>query len=236
MGDEDVDTALADLQRGFEGVNDPRAIFRGKADSVLNDFERVVAPFHPVITLLCEQVPNFLFAEILRNWDRERNEQFCSRRLYACALRTRKGCGYSLLKVFVDRIGRVPPHRFPAAPAEQPGGPGEKQLQVVVEFRHRADRGTRRFDGIGLVDGDGRRDAVDAVGLRFVHAIEELSRVGGERLDVTALSLGVNRVECQRRFSRTADAGDDDQLVQRQPEVDSLEIVLPRANNFDELA
>ena len=107
--------------------------------------------------------------------------------------------------------------------------PREEEFQVVVQLRHRADGRARGLDGIGLVDGDGGRDAVDAVGLRLVHAVEELPRVRRKRLDVAPLSLGINRVECQRRFARPADPRDDDQFTQRQLEIDALEIVLPRA-------
>ena len=47
---------------------------------------------------------------------------------------------------------------------------------------------------------------VDAVHLRLVHAIEELPRVGGERLDVAALAFGVDGVEGERGLARAADA------------------------------
>ena len=58
--------------------------------------------------------------------------------------------------------------------------------------------------GVALVDRDRRRDAVDAVDLRLVHALEELPRVGGEALDVAALALGVEDVEGERRLARAA--------------------------------
>ena len=81
-------------------------------------------------------------------------------------------------------------------------GAREEQLEVVVQLRHRADGGARGAHRVGLVDGDGRRDAVDAVDLRLVHAVEELARVGREGLDVAALALGVERVEGQRGLAR----------------------------------
>jgi len=72
-----------------------------------------------------------------------------------------------------------------------------------------------RFAPGWSVDRNRRRDAVDRVDLRLVHAVEELPRVGRERFHVTPLALGVKRVEHQRRFARSRDAGDDDQLVER---------------------
>ncbi len=49
-----------------------------------------------------------------------------------------------------------------------------------------------------LFDRDRRRQPVDMIDVRFFHHREELARVGGQRLDVTALALGVERVERER--------------------------------------
>ena len=57
-----------------------------------------------------------------------------------------------------------------------------------------------------LRDGDGRRDAVDPVGVGLVELFEELAGVGREGLDVPPLPLGVERVERQRALARPADA------------------------------
>jgi hypothetical protein len=78
---------------------------------------------------------------------------------------------------------------------------GEEQLQVVRHLRHRADGRARRADGVRLLDGDRGRQVVDPVDGRPRHAFEELARVGGERLDVAAPSLGVERVEHQGGFA-----------------------------------
>ncbi len=69
-----------------------------------------------------------------------------------------------------------------AAAAVQLRRAGEQQLQVVVQLGHGADRGARGAHRVGLVDGDRRRDALDRVDLRLVHAVEELARVGREGL------------------------------------------------------
>ena len=53
----------------------------------------------------------------------------------------------------------------------------------------------------------------------------ELAGVGRERLDVAALTLGVERVESQRRLAAARDAGDDHQLEARQRQVNVLEVV-----------
>ena len=89
-------------------------------------------------------------------------------------------------------------YRLGALPAVQRGGVGHQQLQVVVQLGHRAHGGARGADRVGLVDGDGRRDAVDAVHLRPVHAVEELAGVGGEGFHIAPLALGIEGVEHER--------------------------------------
>ena len=72
---------------------------------------------------------------------------------------------------------------------------GEEQFEVIVQLGHRADGGARSSDRAALIDGDGRRDALDAFDVRLIHAVEKLPRVGGKALDVAALTLGVQNVE-----------------------------------------
>ncbi len=92
---------------------------------------------------------------------------------------------------------------------------------MIVELGHRADGGARRAHGVRLVDRDRGRDAVDAVHLRLVHAVEELPRVRRERLDVAPLPFRVHGVERERRLARAAHARHDDELVERQVEIEA---------------
>ncbi len=134
-----------------------------------------------------------------------------------------------------DAVRVVALHGAAAAAADQAGGAGVEQLEVVVELGHRADRGARRAHGVGLVDRDRRGDAVDAVDLRLVHAVEELARVRGKGLDVAALALGVDRVEGERGLAAAAHARDDDELAERKAQVEALQVVLAGAFDDDEL-
>jgi hypothetical protein len=77
-------------------------------------------------------------------------------------------------------------------------GAGEEQAQVVVDLGDGADRRARVVAGGLLLDGDGRRQALDQVDVGLLHQLQELPRVGRERLDVAALALGVERVEGER--------------------------------------
>ncbi len=102
---------------------------------------------------------------------------------------------------------------------------GEEQAEVVVDLGDGADRGAGVAAGRLLVDGDGRRQALDEVDVGLVHLAEELAGVGRQRLDVAALALGVDGVEGQRALARPGQAGEDDELVAGQLEVDALEVV-----------
>ena len=77
------------------------------------------------------------------------------------------------------------------------------------------------------------REAVDVVDVRLLHEPEELAGVGGERLDVAALALGVDRVERERRLPRAGEARDDHQLVARDADVDVLQVMFAGAADED---
>ena len=57
---------------------------------------------------------------------------------------------------------------------------------------------------------------------------------GDDRLEVAPLRLGVERAERERRLARAGDAGEHDQRVARDVDVDVLEVVLARAAHADE--
>ena len=63
----------------------------------------------------------------------------------------------------------------------------------------------------------------------LLHHLQELARIGAERLDVTPLPLGIDGVEGEARLARAAEAGDHRQRLARDIDVDILEIVLARA-------
>ena len=111
-----------------------------------------------------------------------------------------------------------------------------QQPHVVVDFGDGADRGARVARGGLLLDGDGRRQAVDLVDVGLLHHLQELARIGRQALDVAALALGIDGVEGERGFARAGQAGEHHELVARQVEIDVLEIVLARAANGDDAA
>ena len=136
----------------------------------------------------------------------------------------RSSCGYSITMSMIrssdcDAISR------PQQVAVRHADVGEQQAQVVVDLGDGADRRARVRAGRLLLDGDRRRQAVDQIDVRLLHLLEELPRVRRQRLDVAALPFGVDRVEGERGLARARQAGDDDQLVAREVDVDVLEVV-----------
>ena len=131
-----------------------------------------------------------------------------------------------LLDDLVEALAR---DRAPADRAVRPAHPRVEQPQVVVDLGHGADRRAGVARRRLLVDRDRRREPVDRVDVGLLHHLQELPRVGGQRLDVAALPLGVDRVEGERRLARARQAGDADERVARQPDGDVLEVVLAGA-------
>ncbi len=117
--------------------------------------------------------------------------------------------------------------------AERMADPRPEQPQVVVDLGDRADRRARVARGRLLVDRDRRREALDRVDVGLLHQPQELARVRGQRLDITPLALGVDRVEGEARLARARQPGDHDQRVARQLQRDVLEVVLPGSRDDD---
>ena len=112
-------------------------------------------------------------------------------------------------------------------------GAGVKEAEVVVDLGLGADGGARVAAGATLVDGDGGGEALDVVDVGLLHLAEELAGVGGEGLDVAALAFGVDGVEGEGGFAGAGEAGDDDELVAGDVDVDVLEVMLAGAANDD---
>jgi hypothetical protein len=123
----------------------------------------------------------------------------------------------------LHRLGLDP---LAAAGAVRRTDAGEEEPQVVGDLGDRAHRGARALGQGALLDGDRRREALDRVHVGLGQLLQELARVGGERLDVATLPFGVDRVEGERGFPRAARPGDHDQPIPGEGDADVLEVVL----------
>ena len=132
-----------------------------------------------------------------------------------------------------DRLHRVRLELASALRADGVADARPEQAQVVVDLGRRADGGARRPGRVLLLDRDGGGEPVDVIDVRLLHALEELPRVRGERLDVAPLALGVDGVEGEGGLARAGGSRDDRERASRDLEVEAFEIVLPRAADDD---
>ena len=234
----DAHHALADLERGLERVGEAVAEVVAHLEAVDHHLDGVLlllvevgrrvgvdqlavdARAHePLARHLLEQLA--VLALLRRGQRREHHE--------AAAGRQRGDAVDHLLRgLALDREVAVGARRH----ADR----GEQQAQVVVDLGDGADRRARVLRGGLLLDRDRGREPVDGVDVGLVHLLEELARVRRQRLDVAPLPLGEQGVERERRLPRPRHAGDHDEPVARDVEIDVLQVVLARTADGDDLA
>ncbi len=111
--------------------------------------------------------------------------------------------------------------------------PRPQQAHVVVDLGHGRDGTARVARGGLLLDRDRRGEPVDMLDIGLLHHLEELARVGRQALDIAPLPLGIDGVEREGRLAAARQAGDHDQAIARQIDIDPLEVVLARAADGD---
>ncbi len=219
IGAEDVDRdpTLAVTERRLEVFAEALTIGRRVASAILYDLDPLRGLSADVrVSLLGEKLDNLRGIEAGRNRYGKGDHESTIRR-------------DPVVETVEDTLGRISPHLPPAGSAVQSRRPRKEQFQVIIELGHGADGGAGGPNRIRLVDGDRRRNPLDPVDLRLVHAIEKLPGVGGEGLHVAPLAFRVHRVENKRRLAGAADPRNHDQPVQRKLDAQVLEIVLTRA-------
>ena len=110
---------------------------------------------------------------------------------------------------------------------------GVQQAQIIVDLGDGPDGGTRAAAGGLLLDGNGRAETVDGIDIGPLHLVQELARIGRERLHIAPLPLRVNGVERQRRLARAAEPRDHRKGVPRDLDIDVFQVVLARAMHGD---
>ena len=71
------------------------------------------------------------------------------------------------------------------------------------------------------------------VDVGLLHHLEKLAGVGAQGLDIAPLALGIDRVEGEGRLAAARQAGDDDEGIARQVDIDVLEVMLARTADAD---
>ena len=78
-----------------------------------------------------------------------------------------------------------------------------EQTQEVIDFRYGTDRRTRIFVSCLLLDSHNGTQSRNLIYVGALHRAYKLTCVGRQSLHIATLSFGVNRVEGQRRLSRS---------------------------------
>ncbi len=69
--------------------------------------------------------------------------------------------------------------------------------------------------------------------IRLLDTLQKLSRIGRQRLDISALPFGVNGVECKGRLARPGDSGHHGKGVVRDFKINVFEIMGTRPADDD---
>ncbi len=100
-----------------------------------------------------------------------------------------------------DLLHRLSLDALAAARAVRHADAGIEQTKVVGDLGDRPHGGPRRLGQRPLLDRDGWTEPLDPFDVRLGELLEKLPRVRAERLDVSPLPLGVDRVERKRRLA-----------------------------------
>ena len=120
-----------------------------------------------------------------------------------------------------------------AARAMRPARPSKEKPQVVGDLGGGAHRASWAAADAALLDGERGGEPLDGFDVGLLELVEKLTRIGGKRLDVAALALGVEGVESQAGFPGARGAGEDHEFVSRDANVDAAKVVGARTAHDD---
>ena len=223
----DHDDVVGEVERHLDRLGQPPLDAAADDQPIDDHLDRVVPPAIELDVLV--ERPELSVDPRLREPARAQAGQLLLELALAAAHDRREHVDARVLRVehhhVDDALERLAGDLLAAVRAVRHADAREQQPQVVVDLGDRADRRTGVGSGRLLLDRNGRRQPVDQIDVGLLHLLEELARVGRQRLDVAALPLGVDRVEGERRLARARQAGDHDQAVARDVDVDVLEVV-----------
>ena len=109
----------------------------------------------------------------------------------------------------------------------------EHQAQTVQEFRRRAEGTAHPGDSRPLVQSQRRRDITDLLHFRPARLGDAAAGIGGQRFQIPARALRIERPQRQGRLARARDARDCDKLSQRDIHINVLQIMYLCAPDLD---
>ena len=101
---------------------------------------------------------------------------------------------HDLIDNLVDRLLA---DLFSAFRAMRDPDPRPEKSQIVIDLRDGPYSGARVFGSRFLVNGDGRRQAVNVIHIGLVHLPKKHTRIGTETFNITSLPFGIDRVKSQ---------------------------------------
>ena len=101
----------------------------------------------------------------------------------------------------------------------------EEQAQAVQQLGRGAEGAAHTGYAGALVEREGGGNVEHLVDGSFACLREAAARVGGKRLEVAARPLGVENAQGKRALARAGHAGDGDESIERDVDVDVLEVV-----------
>ena len=84
-----------------------------------------------------------------------------------------------------------------------------QEANKIVNLRHGAYGRAWTFIGRFLFNGHHRRKPIYLINIGAFHIPHKLPGISRKAFHISALSFGMNRIECQRRFSATAYTGNN---------------------------
>src|SRR5262249_14629172 len=104
-----------------------------------------------------------------------------------------------------------------------------ENAKKVGDLGNCADCRTRVAGRRLLLDTDGRRKSADVIEVGLGKLAEKLPGIARQRLNITPLTFGIERIEGQRTLARTAHSREYDQGVAGEFEIDVAKVVFARA-------
>ena len=182
-----IDQSLPDVRCGFQAINE--YVGRPGEIDIQQGFRPRIVERLPVLIKaaetsalqVSEQRGELILRLVLRQWVKH-IEPRVERPLY-------DGVG--------DLIDSVLPDSRPAIAADRYADSSKEQTQVVINFSRCSYSRAGSSCCIPLADCNCRSNAVNFVDIRFLDPFQELPRVSGKRLNVSALPFRINRVKCE---------------------------------------
>ena len=129
-------------------------------------------------------------------------------------------------------VYRLFPDLLPALGAVGNSHTRIQKTHVIIDFRH-SSHGRSGIPVRGLlINGNRRRQPLDAFHIRLLHLPQELSGVGGKRLHVSALSFCVDCIKGQGRFAGAGEPGKHHKFISGNVHREIFQIVFIRTANF----